>query len=260
MSAARKIVTRTNIPGSVSEGHASLEGLSAANAEKVKAAYTAVDLHVKDGQVVGVGSGSTVVYAVHRLAQRVKEEGLKITCVPTSFQARNLIIEHKLPLSDLNIDPSIDVTIDGADEFNKHLDAIKGGGGCHLQEKMVAYNSAKLVLIADKTKIAEELGTVWKKGVPVEVSPLGYVPIMNKLKALGGNPKLREAGGKAGPCVTDNGNFILDTDFGEIKDPRALEMQVSAIPGVVETGLFVDMAACAYVGTPDGVIEFKKEL
>eukprot|EP00730_Choanoeca_flexa_P017170 TRINITY_DN8230_c0_g1_i1.p2 TRINITY_DN8230_c0_g1~~TRINITY_DN8230_c0_g1_i1.p2 ORF type:complete len:256 (+),score=50.97 TRINITY_DN8230_c0_g1_i1:1326-2093(+) len=226
---------------------------------KLKAAYKAVDDYVKSGQVVGIGSGSTVVFAVDRLKERVSAEGLQITCIPTSFQARQLILENGLVLGDLNITPEIDVAIDGADEVDSQLNCIKGGGGCLLQEKIIASNAKQFVVIADFTKMAEQLGTKWTKGVPIEVSSICYVAIQRKLRAMGGEPVLRMAKSKAGPCVTDNGNFIIDCHFGAISNPHELNQKLLNIPGIVDTGLFVNMAEKAYFGMSDGSVETREK-
>jgi len=221
---------------------------------KKKAASQAVDDYVKDNMIVGLGSGSTVVYAAQRLAERVKKEGLRIKCVPTSFQSYQLCVEYGLTLTSLDVNPVLDVDIDGADEIDAQLNLIKGGGGCHVQEKIVASCAKKLVIIADYRKKAQTLGQAWKKGVPVEVIPLGYVPVMKKLEAMGGKAKLRMAVAKAGPVVSDNGNFIIDVDFGEIRDPKTLDHLIKMLPGVVDTGFFIEMAERAYIGEEDGKV------
>jgi ribose 5-phosphate isomerase A len=151
--------------------------LAADPTERAKklAAYTAVNRHVVDGQRIGIGSGSTVVYAVERLAARVREEKLRVTCVPTSFQSRALIIDAGLTLSDLNATPELDICIDGADEVDNNLNLIKGGGACHLQEKMVACSAREFIVICDYRKRSEKLGQTWRRGIPVEVSSVGYV-------------------------------------------------------------------------------------
>lgn len=195
-----------------------------------------------------------MVYAVERLAQRVKEEKLHVICLPTSFQARQLIVEHGLIMSDLDRNPSLDVAIDGADEVDAALACIKGGGGCCTQEKLIAANAAQFVVIADYRKDSTHLGQQWKKGVPIEVLPMSYVPVMKQIEKLGGKPKLRMAVAKAGPVVTDNGGFIIDADFGVIQDPELLNTQLSAIVGVIETGLFVKMAVKAFFGAADGSV------
>lgn len=232
----------------------SSSNLSPIESAKRKAAYAAVNDFVKDRQVVGVGSGSTVVYAVERIIQRVEEEKLQLVCIPTSFQARQLISEGDLVLGDLNRYPDIDVAIDGADEVDDKLACIKGGGACQTQEKLIAASAKKFVVIADFRKDSQVLGQQWKKGVPIEVLSLGYVSVMKQLEKLGGKPKLRMAVNKAGPVVTDNGNFVIDADFGEIHDPKALHQNIKLITGVVETGLFVSMAEKAYFGQEDGSV------
>jgi len=150
--------------------------------------------------------------------------------------------------------PEIDVDIDGADEIDKDLNLIKGGGGCLVQEKIIASNSEKLIIIADFRKKSEKLGQNWKNGVPIEVIPMAYFPIMKKLKRLGGKPKLRMAQSKSGPLITDNGNFIIDVHFGEINNPSELNEKILNIPGIVDTGLFIQMACKAYIGTRDGKV------
>lgn len=227
--------------------------------EKAKktAACAAVDRHVENHMVVGIGSGSTVVYAVERLAERVKDENLTITCVPTSFQARQLIIQHNLNLSDLERHPDIDCVIDGADEVDGKLVLIKGGGGCLVQEKIVASCAKTMIVIADYTKKSSKLGQQWKKGIPIEVIGLAYVPVGRKIEAkFGGKAGLRMAKMKAGPVVTDNGNFILDWVFPEnlTWDWSKVNSELKMIPGVVETGLFVGIAENAYFGMEDGGI------
>ncbi|XP_054913111.1 ribose-5-phosphate isomerase isoform X2 [Poeciliopsis prolifica] len=230
-------------------------------AEEAKklAAYTAVDNNVQNNQVVGVGSGSTIVYAVDRLAERVRQEKLNIVCVPTSFQARQLILQHGLALSDLERHPELDVAIDGADEVDAELTLIKGGGGCLTQEKIVAGNSKCFVVIADYRKDSRALGEQWKKGVPIEVIPMAYVPVSRVIaKRFGGEVNLRMAVSKAGPIVTDNSNFILDWKFEHVHNWSEVNTAIKMIPGVVETGLFVHMAERAYFGMEDGSVKVRK--
>lgn len=221
---------------------------------KKKAGYTAVDEFVEHGMVLGIGSGSTVVYAVERLIERVRSEGLEVICIPTSFQATQLIVEGGLSLGDLSRFPEVDVDIDGADEVDARLNLIKGGGGCHVQEKIVAANSRQFVVVADFRKDSKLLGEKWKNGIPIEVIPMAYVPVMKEMEKLGGSPMLRMAKSKAGPTITDNGNFILDVDFGIISKPEELNREITLITGVVETGLFVNMAVRAYFGQEDGSV------
>lgn len=226
--------------------------MSLDQAKKI-AAYKAIDEHVKSGYVVGIGSGSTIVFAVERLAQRVKSENLKVLCVPTSFQARQLILKHNLDLTDLEVNPILEVCIDGADEVDNKLNLIKGGGGCLLQEKIVASCAKKLVIIADYTKDSVLLGTNYKKGIPIEVSPMCYIPVKNRIeKTFGGIVELRMAINKAGPIITDNGNFILDwRNYKQDMNWNEINIQLILIPGVVETGLFINMASEIYFGMSD---------
>ncbi|MHA1987183.1 MAG: ribose 5-phosphate isomerase A [Promethearchaeota archaeon] len=221
---------------------------------KKNAAINAVEENVKSGMVLGIGSGSTVVYAVEKIAELNRDHNLNLKCIPTSFQSYQLIVENGLALVSLDQYPELDLDIDGADEIDKDLNLIKGGGGCLVQEKIIASNSKKLVIIADYRKNSEILGEKWKKGIPIEVIPISYVPIMNKLKKLGGNPVLRMAQAKVGPLVSDNGNFIIDVDFGKIKDPGELNLSLLTIPGIVDTGLFIGMASKAYIGLEDGKV------
>ncbi|CAE7745779.1 Rpia, partial [Symbiodinium sp. KB8] len=172
---------------------------------KRAAARGAVDEYVKSGMVVGVGSGSTIVYGIQRLAELYHLQGVDMVCVPTSFQSRQLIIEAGLPISDLTRHPELDVAIDGADEVDAALNAIKGGGACQTQEKLVAAAASKFVLVADHRKDSQVLGQSWTKGVPLEVLPGAYVTVMKRIEALGGKPHLRMAVNKAGPVITDNG-------------------------------------------------------
>lgn len=235
--------------------------MSLNDAKKI-AAQRAVDEWIRSNTAVGIGSGSTVVFAVERLAERVRSEGLQVVCVPTSFQARQLIVEHQLPLGDLDRNPVLDVAIDGADEVDSNMVLIKGGGGCLLQEKIVASCAAKLIIIADYTKNSQHLGEQYKKGIPIEVVPMAYVPLRARIAQMfGGQLKLRMAVAKAGPCVTDNGNFILDWIFDETAclDWNVVNRKLLMLPGVVETGLFVDMATKAYFGMADGSVKTQEK-
>ncbi|XP_062519912.1 ribose-5-phosphate isomerase-like [Corticium candelabrum] len=231
----------------------------AVTAAKRAAAYRAVDENIKTNQVVGIGSGSTIVYAVERIAERVKSEHLLVTCVPTSFQAVSLITSSNLILSDLNRHPELDVAIDGADEVDMQLNCIKGGGGCHTQEKLVAANANTFIVIADDRKDSKTLGEKWTKGIPIEVIPFAYVSVMKRIASLGLQPILRMATQKAGPVVTDNGNFVVDATFNEVYDWCKLQHKLICIPGVVETGLFIGMASKAYFGNADGSVRVRNK-
>ena len=241
-----------------------MASLSLVEAAKKAAAHQAVDSHIKSDMVVGIGSGSTVVYAVEHLTAKVRKGELSnIKCVPTSFQASQLILAGlpDLILTNLNAHPQVDVTIDGADEVDPQFNLIKGGGGCMFQEKLVAFNSGTLVIIADYRKKSSGLGTVWKKGVPVEVSPLAFTSVASHIRTLThGNPVLRMSSEKCGPVVTDNGNFILDVVYPaellESSRLSALNTQLLSLPGVIETGLFVQLASFVLFGEEDGSVSF----
>jgi len=225
------------------------------------AAQAAVDQWVtEETKVVGIGSGSTIVFAVERLAERVWKEGAlaDMICVPSSYQARKLILDHNLTLGDLDRNPKIDVYIDGADEVDSHMVLIKGGGGCLMQEKIVASCAKKIIIIADYTKKSLRLGEQWCNGIPIEVAPMAHVPVKLKIEELfGGQAMLRIALKKAGPIVTDNGNFLLDWKFLAKREYNWDEVNraISMIPGVLETGLFVDMASKCYFGMADGTVK-----
>ncbi|KAJ2081450.1 ribose-5-phosphate isomerase rki1 [Coemansia sp. RSA 988] len=254
---------------------------------KCSAAIAAVDKNVLPSvRILGIGSGSTVVYAVQRLVELRDQNKLnpELVCVATSFQSKQLISDAGLRGVDLDdlpaLDPeqrtftSIDVTIDGADEVDSELNAIKGGGAAHLREKLVANASKRLILIADYRKNSQTLGENWKSGIPVEILPLAWRTIKRQIESLHSkssvcststvsvdafefqSPKaeLRQAVRKAGPVVTDNGNFILDVTVGKIHDPRRVELLIKMIPGVIEVGLFSGMAKEAWFGNEDGSI------
>jgi len=226
---------------------------------KKNAAIRAVEDNLKKGMIIGIGSGSTIVYAVKRIGEMNKTQSLNIKCIPSSFQSYQLIINNGLELGTLEQYPHIDLDIDGADEIDSNLNLIKGGGGCLVQEKILASNSKELIVIADFRKKSNKLGTNWKKGVPIEVIPMAHFPIIKKLERLGGKPILRMAKSKSGPLVTDNGNFIIDVDFGVIDNPAELNEKILHIPGIVDTGLFIGMTSKAYIGTKTGdVLVLKK--
>lgn len=206
----------------------------------------------------------------------------KVVCVPTSYQTKWLLKEKtSLPVSDLDTHSELDVIIDGADEVDPNLNLIKvkrgvalfggegcvmtfsqskkGGGGCQTQEKIVASCAKTMVVVGDARKQSQVLGSVWRKGVPIEVVPIAVRPVERALRKLGGKPVVRESAGKAGPVVTDNGGFIIDCDFGDITHPADLHARIRSIVGVVETGLFIDMASVAYFGQDDGsVVRWEK--
>ncbi|MCX8176968.1 MAG: ribose 5-phosphate isomerase A [Candidatus Bathyarchaeota archaeon] len=208
--------------------------------------------HVKDGFVIGLGSGSTVVYAAEEMGRKVKRGELRIKVVPTSYQSLMLAVDNGIPITTLDENPILDLTIDGADQIDESLNLIKGMGGALTREKIVASASKELIIIADESKKVGFLGEN-NHPVPIEILPFALKPAMLKIEELGGKPRLRESHGKVGPVVTDNGNFIVDAYFGVIKNPADLDMRLDSIPGVVETGLFAGMAKIAYLGKQNGV-------
>jgi len=222
--------------------------------EKRLAALAAVK-HVEDGMVIGVGSGSTVALFIEALANVVREQDLCVQCVPTSYQSALLLANHKIPLTSLTEHPVLDLAVDGADEVDPNLNLIKGMGGALTQEKIVASSAKTLVIIIDSSKLVEILG--YKTPLPVEVIPLAWRTVANKLELLGAKVELRSGSGKVGPVVTDNGNFILDAKFPIIENPEKLEKEINNIPGVVENGLFVKMAKLVYVGQGKSVKKFE---
>jgi ribose 5-phosphate isomerase A len=209
---------------------------------KRRAGEAAAD-EITDGMVVGLGTGSTAAHAIRALGER----DLDIEGVPTSFQSKQRAIEAGIPLTTLD-EASVDVAIDGADQVAGG-DLVKGGGAAHAREKYVDASASRFVVVADPSKEADALD----HPVPVEVLPDAAPVVAEHVAGLGGDPELRPAERKDGPVVTDNGNLVFDCAFGPIEAPGALASDLAAVPGVVEHGLFVDLADVVYVGTSDGV-------
>jgi ribose 5-phosphate isomerase A len=230
------------------------------NLFKQKAAIEAVK-HVKTGFIVGLGSGSTAAYAIEAIGERSRTENLKILGIPTSTQAFQLAVKEGIPITTLDEHPVVDVDIDGVDQVDKDLNLIKGMGAALAREKIVAAASRLNVIIADASKRVQVLGENGQ-AVPVEILPFAFNFVQKRIEALGGKPVLREGKGKLGPVITDNGNMILDSVFGEIKHPAALEKQLKMIPGVVETGLFIGLVDVVYLASSSGVekLEPKKRI
>jgi ribose 5-phosphate isomerase A len=202
---------------------------------------------VETGTTVGLGTGSTAAHAIRRLGERVTE-GLDVVGVPTSFQSRELAREVGIPLRTLDEVDAVDVAIDGADQV-AGFDLVKGGGAAHAREKVVDAAADRFVVVVDPSKRADVLS----HPVPVEVLPDAHTVVARSLAGAGGDPTLRRAEHKDGPVVTDNGNLVVDCDFGEITDPGALARTLAGTPGVVEHGLFVGLADEIHVGTDAGV-------
>lgn len=223
---------------------------------KRRAALEAVK-HVQDGYVVGLGTGSTAAYGIEEIGKRIKRESLQILGVPTSYQAMISARNYGVPMTTLAEHPSIEVAIDGADQLDNELNLIKGGGGAFTREKIVASAAKRLIIVADKTKLVQNLGK--NHSIPIEVLPFALPTVVARLNELGGNPNVRESQGKAGPVVTDNGNFIVDVNFGALNAPKELDSQLRSIPGVIETGLFIGVTSVAYIGTPTAVDKLERK-
>jgi ribose 5-phosphate isomerase A len=213
---------------------------------KRNAALEAVK-HVKDGFIVGLGSGSTAAFAIEALGEKIKNEKLQIMGIPTSYQAFLLAVECGIPITTLDEHPIIDMTIDGADQVTPELNLIKGMGAAMAREKIVAAASKLNIIIADEKKKVKLLGEN-NQVVPIEVLTFAISLAKRKIVEVGGKPVVREGKGKLGPVITDNGNAILDTYFGEIANPAELAVKVKMIPGVVETGFFIGLTDIVYVG------------
>jgi ribose 5-phosphate isomerase A len=209
--------------------------------------------YVREGQVVGLGTGSTAKWAIRALGEKVRA-GLKIRGIPTSQRSRELAMELGIPLTNFEEVQQIDVTIDGADEFDPNLNLIKGGGGALLREKIVASATRQVVIVTDSSKQVAVLG---KFPLPVEVIGFAQALVAKRIAGLGATPTLRrDAQGR--PYVTDEGHHILDCSFGKIPNPADLDRTLNTIPGVVEHGLFVGMASVVVMAKGGEVIELRR--
>ena len=231
------------------------------NQMKKAVAQAAVD-QIQNGMILGLGSGSTAALMIEALAIKIKSGEIKdVVGVTTSFQGEVLASELGIPLKSLSSVSEIDLAIDGADEVDPKFQLIKGGGACHVQEKLVAALAKKFIVVVDSTKLVEKLNLDFK--LPVEVLPSAWKQVQKTLKDLEGEGNLRMAQKKAGPIVTDQGNLILDLTFRSgIDQPELLESQINNIPGVLENGLFVNLTDEVLVGKVEsdvvGVESLKK--
>lgn len=232
--------------------------------QKILAARTAVETLVKKGLIfsgmkIGLGTGSTALPAVKRLAEYIADGTLKdIKAVATSFQTENACIDWNVPVysfKDRAIDGELDLAIDGADEIDLENNCIKGGGAALLREKIVAYNAKKFVIVADSSKAVKTLGT--KFALPVEIVPEAYIPVKKALEKLGANVVLREGVRKCGPVITDNGNQIVDCLWKNPVDSVKMEDIIDDITGVVEVGFFTKNKPIAFIGKEDGTVEIR---
>lgn len=223
--------------------------------EKKMAVFRALE-HVKDGMVLGLGTGSTVDYAIREVGRRIKEENLHVLGIPSSFKTSLLAVECGIPLTTLDKNPTLDLDIDGADQVDKHLNLVKGKGGALTREKIVASASKEFIIVVDETKITDILGR--DHLLPIEVLPFSFPFVKLKIESFGGTPFLRRNRDDSGSYITDNGNFILDVDFDVIDKPIELNLRLKSIPGVVETGLFLGMVDIVYAGIGKEVTVMKR--
>ena len=207
---------------------------------------------VEPGMVVGLGTGSTAIWAIRRIGARLADGSLHdVVGIPTSNASAEEARHLDIPLGTLDDHPVVDLTIDGADEVDPQLDLIKGGGGALLREKIVAQASRRVAIVVDDSKLSPRLGTVWP--VPVEVVPFAWVVVANALRDLGADPVLRHITGSHAAFVTDEGNWILDARFGPIDDPERLGAELARQAGIVEHGLFVGLAHDVLIAVDGGV-------
>ncbi|HEX7070746.1 MAG TPA: ribose-5-phosphate isomerase RpiA [Rhodothermales bacterium] len=207
---------------------------------------------VMPGMRLGLGTGSTASAALRAIGQRVREEGLDVVGVATSYASEHLARECGIPLVQVDEVERLDLAMDGADEVDPMLNLIKGRGAAHSREKVIAAMADKFVVLADPSKIVDRLGV--KAPVPIEVMPMALAPVMRSLEQLGARAELRVGVKKDGPVVTDQGFWIVDAYFGPIADAEALNRTLKGLPGVLDHGLFLGMASLALVGAPDGSV------
>jgi len=237
-------------------GHPRIRGNHNMSKVKLNAAKSALEGIPKSGPI-GLGSGSTVAIFAEELGRLISNGTHKISVVPSSYQAYQLAVKHNIPLTNLDINPELIMTVDGADEVDKNLNLTKGGGGALFQEKVVASASKRLIIIVDESKLVDKLAS--KFLIPIEVLPFSLGVVKKKIKDMGIEPIVRQAERKMGPVVTDNGNFIIDLKFSKpIDNPEKIAVDLKMIPGVVETGLFIGMTDEVHVGTEDKAYIIKK--
>jgi len=210
---------------------------------------------IEDGMVIGLGTGSTIEYALKKLGDLVRD-GLRIKGIPTSVHTQRIAKDYEIPLTTLEENPIIDLTIDGADEVDSDLNLIKGGGGALTREKIIAYNSKKVIIVIDDSKIVKALGI--DIALPVEVLRFGWTATKKTLEGFGCEVGLRKIMGDE-PFITDNSNYILDCDFDRIDNPTQLEIDINNVPGVVENGLFIGLVDEVIVGGKQGISTLVRE-
>ncbi len=224
---------------------------------KKEAAEFAVTQFVRSGMLLGLGFGSTAVHAVRKIGELVQSGELTgITAIACARETEDHARQLGIPLVDFTPDTIIDLTIDGADEVDPHFNLIKGGGGALTREKVVATASKREVIVVHEGKLSEVLGTNWP--IPIEVVPFGWQTQIGFLRSLGAEP-IRRTLDDGSPLITDQHNYIIDANFGPISDPRTLGAVLKARPGIVEHGLFLDLATDLVVAGPDGITYSQKE-
>lgn len=220
---------------------------------RISAAAQAIR-EIRDNTTIGLGSGNTILRALELAAERIRKENLKITFIPTSYQTEIAAKKLGLKTANLEEDTEPELALDGADQIQwRTLDLVKGGGAALLREKIVDSTARRLVIVVDEKKLAKTLGG--PQPIPVEITPFGYASTLEKIRQISEKTVLREAGGKVGPVVTDNGNLIADAYFRSLRRPEIVNEKLKKIPGVIETGLFLDMCDVAYVGRKDGRVD-----
>jgi len=220
---------------------------------RISAAAQAVR-EIRDNTTIGLGSGNTILRALELAAERIKKENLKISFIPTSYQTEIAAKRLGLKTSNLEEDTEPDLALDGADQIQwRTLDLVKGGGGALLREKIVDSTAKRLIIVVDERKLAKTLGG--PQAIPVEIVPFGYASTLSKIRKISEKTVLREAAGKVGPVITDNGNLIADVYFRSLRRPEIVHEKLKKIAGVVETGLFLEMCDVAYVGRKDGRVD-----
>jgi ribose 5-phosphate isomerase A len=233
-------------------------GVDAVKIMKQQVGKAAAD-RVQSGSIIGLGTGSTTAYAIQYLGDRLKDGSLTdIKGIPTSFQASVLAKQYGIPLTTLDEVDRIHIAIDGADEVDPQKQLIKGGGAAHTREKVVDGLAEQFIVVVDQSKLVQTLGSTFP--VPVEVLPMAIAPVMRALEKLGGKPELRMGVKKDGPVITDQGNMVVDAKFEAIANPAELEQTINNIPGVLENGIFVNLADLILIGELHGDVPSVREL
>ena len=217
---------------------------------KKEVAYRAAQ-YVEYGDILGLGTGSTTHYFIEAVGKRIADEAINVIGIPTSFQSLLLAKQWNIPITSLE-EHDIDLAVDGADEVDKNLNLIKGGGAAHTKEKIVDYSAKKFIVIVDESRYVEEIGNF---PVPVEVIPDASRVVIETLEDMGAKCEIRMGERKDGPVITDNGNFVIDAKFEKIESPMHLEIDLNSIAGVVENGIFTQMVDKVIIGTSEGIKE-----